>query len=725
MTTIETLAVKLIGDVSDFNNKMSGAVGAIQSVGDKMQATGDRMQAIGQKWSMFISAPLIAMGKAALDSAADFEVSMNIIEQVTDATTEQMDAMSKQALKLGKDTVFSAGEAAKAQLELAKAGMDVNQTMDAMPGVLDLAAAGGVELATAAKLTAGVLNAFSLEASESTRVANLLAAAANASAADIGDLSLGFAQGGFAFAAANQKVDDLAASLAILTNVGLKGTDAGTALKNMFTQLYGPTAKAKDTMEAYGIEIYDATGTMKPLVEIIGIFNEKLGGLSQEQRLAALDTILLSDGMKAMIPLMTAGTEGFLEMKDAVNEQGAAADVANARMKGLSGSIEYFKGTLDTLMIQSATPWLDQLGTIIRMTADWIAKFGELDPAVQKNIVIMAALVAAVGPVLIYGGLLVSSIGSIVSAFGVLSAAIFANPIVALAALSAALIVFAVGWDENWFGVQEKTATVVDYISLRLTDLDAWIRENVPELGPWLDAFESFSAGAKKGWDDAFPSMKKSFEEFGATIEDEIPKLVTSFGRLWTAVFGGEEGDDPETAGRKLVSRFMNFIGLVTSAIGTIISQIRIMIDGLGYAISAVKSFLSGDFDAAGEAAKNFTASMKEFGEVTGGQYQKFLDYLKEWEEKNTTAGGGSGGFGYAEGGYVGSSGRYMVGERGAEMVDLPAGAYVHNDRDTARMGQAITVTQYITVGSGADRTMVTAAAKNGALAALRQVGVS
>jgi phage tail tape measure protein, TP901 family, core region len=321
-------------------------------------------------------------------------------------------------------------------LELAKAGMTVAQTMDAMPGVLDLAAAGNVDLGYAAKITAGALNAFSLDAKESTRVANLLAAAANASAADIQDLALGFAQGGFAFAAAGQQVDDLAASLALLTNVGLKGTDAGTALKNMFTQLYGPTAKAKDAMKAYNIEIWDAQGNMKPLADIIDIFNRQLGGLSQQQRLAVLDTILLSDGMKAMIPLMTAGKDGFLKMKDAVNEQGAASNVANARMKGLAGAIEYFKGTLDSLMIETALPWLNTLSEIIRKTADWIAKFGELDPALQRNIVVFAALAAALGPVLIYTGLLVSSLGSLIKLFSLLF-----NPIAMIAFGIGALVI--------------------------------------------------------------------------------------------------------------------------------------------------------------------------------------------------------------------------------------------------------------------------------------------
>lgn len=488
MQTIETLSVKLVGDVTDFTSKMQGAMGAIQAVGDKMQAVGDRMQAIGQKWSIFVTAPIVAFGKSALDSAADFEVSMNVIEKVTGATTEQMKEMSDQALKLGKDTVFSAGEAAQAQIELAKAGMDVYQTMAAMPGVLDLAAAGDVELAKAAKLTAGVLNAFSMEASESAYVANLLAAAANSSAADMGDLALGMAQGGFAFAAAGQGADDLAASLAILTNVGLKGTDAGTALKNMFQQLYGPTKTAREVMAKFGLDVFDAAGNMLPLAEIIDVFNSKLGDMSQEQRLAILDVVLLSDGMKAMIPLMTAGKDGFIAMKDAVNEQGQASEVADARMKGLAGAIEYFRGTLESMMIDTALPWLNTLSAIIRATADWIAKFGELDPALQRNIVIFAALAAALGPVLIYSGLIISSLGSIISLFAALNPWLVAAS-VAMAAVGGA---FYLGADNLQILWKYLKGAAVDW--RYMSDLIGWlptpIQGVVQFLGKLIVTFE-------------------------------------------------------------------------------------------------------------------------------------------------------------------------------------------------------------------------------------------
>lgn len=828
---IETLAVKLIGDVTDFNSKMAGAASAVQAVGDKMQATGDRMQAIGQKWSMFVSAPLIAMGKSAIDSAADFEQSMNVMEQVTGATTDQMKMLSDQALQTGKDSVFSAGEVAKAQLALSKANFDVNATMAATPGVVALAAAADIELAAAAEITANAINAFNLPAADASRIADMLAASANASTASVYDQAKALQMSSAIMAGYGFTAEETITILTQMANAGIKNSDAGTAVKTAFMRLAAPTDAARAVLEQYNIQIYDANGNMNDAKTIIDQFNQKLGAnaqvtravggvteklnaayedamedlpkltakvneqraqmaiyerelrevvaqygegsiqadkkrlaidklngkitessnalgtanatidrwkaasqsattvtndLTEAQRNSALETLFGTDGLRVFNILLAQGSEETAKMTEIVTKQGAASEVSNARMKGLAGAIEYFQGTIDTLMIQTGTPWLDMLSENIRLLADWIAKFGELDPAVQRNIVIMAALVAAVGPVLIYTGLLISSVGSLVTAFGTLTAFILANPITALSTLTAALIVFSIGWEDNWFGVQEKTRVVVDYVSLRLADLDAWIRDNVPELGPWLDAFQGFASGAKQGWDDAFPNMRKTFIEFSDTISSEIPKLIGSFGRLWIAVFGGEDGDSPETAGRKLVSRFLNFVGLVTSAVGTIVAQIRIMVDGLGYAIQTVRSFLSGDFDAASTAAGNFTNSMKEFGSVTGAQYQRFTDYMREWQRQNDpegrlASGGGSGGFGYAEGGWVGHTGRYRVGERGTEMVELPAGAYVHNDRDTAAMGRPIEIKQFFS--GNPDAAMVRSASRDGVLLALRQAG--
>lgn len=636
---IETLAVKVIGDVDDFESKMSSLPGmvdrvtgalegatdkisstmkawgsSIKQVGDSIKSFGDGMTDFGMKWSMAVTAPLVALGKHALTAAADYEKTMNTIESVTGAARIEMAALSHQALQLGKDTVFSAGEAAQAQLELAKAGMEVSDVLRAMPGVLDLAAAGEVDLAYAAKLTASTLNAFGLEAEESTRIADLLAAAANASAADIGDLSLGLQQSGFAFAASNQTVEDLVASLAILTNVGLKGSDAGTALKNAFMQLLGPTKKSKELMDELGISVFDASGNMKPLREIIDIFNTQLGSLSQQERLAALDTIFLSDGMKAMIPILDAGTDGFDAMKEAVTQQGAAQEVAQAKMKGLAGAIEYFKGTLDSLMIETSLPWLEQLSQMVRGAADLIAKFGELDSAVQRNVVIFLAIAAAVGPVLIYVGMLFTGIGSIVSAFGSLVTmggtvlAWFGSflgalglPVALLAALVVAIVGFAVAWANSWFDIQNKTTVAINYIKELFWQLIAYIQTN-------------------------WPAWKAQLLEWGNAawqwIVDAIPVVLAKIGELITSLVNWVMQHLPD-----FIAAWMRWSTGIVQWIG---DSVPAMLDAIAGWVEALLAWLSGEGEGKlrAQASKFATALLEWIGKdlvpKVGPELQKY-----------------------------------------------------------------------------------------------------
>jgi TP901 family phage tail tape measure protein len=432
----------------------------LKRFGSSLTQTAKNMGMLGTALSLGITTPLVMVGKQALTSAGNFEQSMNVLAQVTRAPASALRDLQAQALELGAVTSFSAGEAADAMLELGKAGMDATEISESIAGVLDLAAAGGVGLAQAAAVTAAALNTFGLEAGESARVANLLAAAANASAADITDLSQGLQQGGFAFAAAGQSIDDLVASLAILTNVGLTGSDAGTALKNAMMRLMAPTKEAAGLMQELGIHVYDAQGNMLPMVEIIGEFNEGLEGMTQQQRNAALETIFMSDGMKAMIPLLDSGVTGFGEMKEAVNQQGAAADVAAARMAGLSGAIEYLRGSVDSFLIGGAVPFLPMLADMTRMVADGITAFGELPAPILKASLAFAAVLAAAGPVIATIGALAGSIAFLLTPLGAV--------VVATAAMSAAFV--AAGPEITAFGryiahVAEDGDTLNDWLT--------------------------------------------------------------------------------------------------------------------------------------------------------------------------------------------------------------------------------------------------------------------
>lgn len=406
----------------------------------------DSMRNVGTRMSLAISAPLAIIGKTGLQAAGNFEQSMNVVQVVTGATAEAMAAMQAKALQLGKDTSFSANEAAEGMLELAKAGMTAEQTIASIGGVLDLAAAGNLSVAQSAEITANALNAFQLPAEDAARVADLLAAAANSSSIEVTDMAQAFQMSSAVFASNKQSIDDLATAIAILGNNGLKGSDAGTSLKTMLMRLAAPTKEARGEMAALGVEVYNADGSMRGFDDIVKQLQTSTAGLSDAQRNAAFTTIFGADAIRAANILVDAGAESWDTMSASVNEAGAAQKVAEARMKGLNGAIDYIKGTIESTLVSAFLPLTDALGGMIRWVADLIAKFAELPQPVINAALAFVAVLAAAGPILVALPAIGAVLGALLSPIGLV--------VLAVAGLAAA-------WAGNFGGIQEKTAAVI------------------------------------------------------------------------------------------------------------------------------------------------------------------------------------------------------------------------------------------------------------------------
>lgn len=261
---------------------LGSAYGAIeintQGAEDSISGLAGMLKETGTTLSLGISAPLLGVATSAIKTAADFEENMNIMKAVSGATAEQMKLLEAQALKLGADTSFSASEAAQGMLELSKAGLSVNDTMQAIPGVLDLAAAGGLGVGQAAEIASNALNTFHLPASKASAVANLFAAAANASSIEVTDMAQSMAQAGAVAASYGQSIETASTAIAIMGNNGLKGSDAGTSLKTMLSRLAAPTEESAALMKQLGVNVYDASGKMRPLNEIMVDLQKGLHG---------------------------------------------------------------------------------------------------------------------------------------------------------------------------------------------------------------------------------------------------------------------------------------------------------------------------------------------------------------------------------------------------------------------------------------------------------------
>lgn len=290
-----------------------------------------------------------AIAKSSIKLEQEFGSTMNQIGAATEAPKRQLKAMADLALRMGADTVFSANEASAAMLELAKGGMKP-ATIQAggLKGTLQLAAAGGTDMATAAMIASDALNVFNLRGKDMKSVAAALAGGANASSASVESLGLAMSQAGLSAKDAGLNVQETVAVLAAFDNAGIKGSDAGTSLKTMLTRLTPQTAKARDAMRELGIDFTDAQGRIKPISEVASILQAKLGKLSQEERNTALSTMFGSDARRAALVLMDEGGKGLDKYIKKTKDQGAAQRMADARMKGTAGAIEKMKGSFET-----------------------------------------------------------------------------------------------------------------------------------------------------------------------------------------------------------------------------------------------------------------------------------------------------------------------------------------------------------------------------------------
>ncbi len=368
-----------------------------------------------------LGAAVAAVGGYAVKSAADFEQSMSGIKAVSGATVTEMQGLTTLAMKLGADTVFSAGEAAKGIEELIKGGLSIQDVMSgAAEATLNLATAGGVSLTDAAEIAANAMAMFRIQGSGMAHVADMIAGAANASSLSVIDFKYSLASVGAVAALVGQNFDSTAVAIALMGKNGLKGMDAGTSLKTMLMNLQPTTKTGMAAMQQLGLVTLDtaammdearkrglslggsiedvgerlfasitgwkegqkitdkqtkawqtaqkelhlmsnafinADGSFKDMRGVAGALQKALAGLTDAEKEAALQAIFGSDAIRAAAILAREGAAGYDEMADSMGKV-TAASVAAERLNNLKGSMEQLKGSVETAGIALGTAFL-------------------------------------------------------------------------------------------------------------------------------------------------------------------------------------------------------------------------------------------------------------------------------------------------------------------------------------------------------------------------------
>ena len=283
---------------------------------------------------------------------SDFEAQMSRVKAISGATEEEFDKLKKQAMDLGKETAFSSSEAAQGMENLAAAGFSVNETMEAMPGLLNLAAASGEDLSVASDIAAAAVRGFGLEASETAHVADVLAANANKTNSSVTETGEALKYIAPFANAAGISLEETAAAIGIMANAGIQGSQAGTTLRGALSRLSRPTDDMIGVMDELGISFYDTNGKMKPLSEQVKMLEQAMSGLTDEQRNNYLVTLYGQESLSGMLGVINEGSGELSNLTEEFkNADGAAKETAETMQDNLKGSIEQLGGSIETLGI--------------------------------------------------------------------------------------------------------------------------------------------------------------------------------------------------------------------------------------------------------------------------------------------------------------------------------------------------------------------------------------
>ncbi|MDK9851019.1 phage tail tape measure protein [Staphylococcus equorum] len=320
---------------------------------------------------------------------------------------------------MGAKTKFSASESADALNYMALAGWDSKEMMTGISGVMDLAAASGEDLGQVSDIVTDSLTAFGMEAKDSGKFADVLAQTSSKANTDVKGLGDAFKYAAPVAGALGYSVEDTSVAIGLMSNAGIKGEKAGTALRTMFTNLSKPTKAMKDKMDELGISITDSNGEMLPMRDVMDQLRSSMGGLSKDQQAAAAATIFGKESMSGALAVVNASENDYKKLTKSIDgSSGASKRMAKEMEGGIGGSMRKMKSAVESLAISIG----DVVAPFIGKAADAIAglatKLTNLPGWLQGTIVAFGALAAAIGPLALVVGVFTASLGSIMTTLG-------------------------------------------------------------------------------------------------------------------------------------------------------------------------------------------------------------------------------------------------------------------------------------------------------------------
>lgn len=410
MASLASINIKISADLKQFSSQMQNASRSIDKIGKKMQK-------VGKGLSKKLTAPLVGIGVLGVKTFADFEDGMAKVKAISGATASEFKLLEENAKKLGETTRFTASEVAALQLNYSKLGFNPSEILEVTGATLDLALATGEDLANSATVAASTLRAFGLNASETNRIVDVMAASFSGSALDLQKFQVAMSTLGPVAKNAGLSIEQATAQLAVLVNAGVDATTAGTGLRNIYLDLAGSGQSYEEALS----QIANSTNKNAEAFKLFG------------KRGATVAAVLADNYAQAQ-----TFTENFNKAG------GSAAKMAAIMDNTLKGSFLKLKSAVEGALISIGEQLAPTIKKLSESITNVVGKFSLFDDATKKTILIIAGITAAIGPLIVLLGTLLRNIATVTSAIRVLTIAIAANPIgafaVAISAVGAALL---------------------------------------------------------------------------------------------------------------------------------------------------------------------------------------------------------------------------------------------------------------------------------------------
>ena len=601
-------------------NQSATAVQKIASAGEKIKTAGDNISNAGQKL-MPVTAGVAGLGTAAVTTAANFESAMSQVQATMGITKDSMstvdgqsvntmNTLSELAKKMGAETAFSASECAEALNYLALAGYDTEQMCDTLPTVLNLAAAGDIELASASDMVTDAMSALGMGVDEAGTMVDQMAKTASTTNTSVAQLGEGILTIGATAKSIKGGTAELNTALGILANNGIKGAEGGTHLRNIILSLQNPTDKAALAMEELGLQVYDSEGNMRSMNDILGDLNSGMDGMTAAEKSNIIGKIFNKTDLSSVNALLANTGSTWDDLQKSITDSGGAAgQMADTQLDNLQGQITILKSALEGLAISFG----ELLMPAIKQIVGWVQKFvdwlNSLDDGTKKTVVTIALLAAALGPVLIVVGKVVSAVGTIMTvvpkiagvintvkgAFAALNTTMLANPIVLIVAAIAALVAafiylwnncdgFRQFWINLWENIKQAAITAWEAVKSFLTTAWEAIKNTATTIFEALKAFFStIWEGIKLIFSTVVEVIKtiivtyfNVYKTIITTVFNAIKTVVTT---VWNAI---------KTVITTVVTVIQTFITTAWNTIKTVISTV----------VNGIKTVVAGAFNA-------------------------------------------------------------------------------------------------------------------------------